>query len=67
MKLHTSLGNNPYNSAGRVTNGISSGVTTLVFPGTGTGKLLTESDIQARGLSAFNKWGGMSRFQSCIL
>lgn len=67
VKTHVSLGSNPYNSRGKVTIGIDSGVTTLVFPGSGSGKLLTQSEINSVGSSAFNAWGGMSRFKSCIL
>jgi hypothetical protein len=67
VQLSVALGNNPYNSKGRVVNGISSGVYTLVFPGSGNGRLLSQADIQAKGASVFNAWGGMSRFKTCIL
>lgn len=68
VALHESLGNNPYSSSGRVVNGIDGNtVYTLVFPGSGTGKLLSQQDVNKLGSNAFEAWGGSSRFQSCIL
>ncbi len=64
---HVALGSNPYNSHGRVTNGIGSGVYTLVFPGSGSGALLTQSQINSQGAAAFNSWGGFPKFSQCIL
>ena len=67
VALHEALGNNPY-SNGRVVNGIdSTSVYSLVFAGSGTGKLLDQADVNKQGQAAFQAWGGESRFKSCIL
>lgn len=66
--LHVALGNNPYSSSGRVVNGISSGVSVLVFPGSNpTSAMLSQSQIDSIGEKQFNSWGGMERFASCIV
>lgn len=67
VATHMALENNPYGSSGRVTNGIDSGVWTIVFPGSGSGKLLTQEQINTLGAQAFNNWGGQARFDKCIL
>eukprot|EP00009_Paramoeba_aestuarina_P007915 CAMPEP_0201522540 /NCGR_PEP_ID=MMETSP0161_2-20130828/17955_1 /ASSEMBLY_ACC=CAM_ASM_000251 /TAXON_ID=180227 /ORGANISM="Neoparamoeba aestuarina, Strain SoJaBio B1-5/56/2" /LENGTH=245 /DNA_ID=CAMNT_0047921413 /DNA_START=63 /DNA_END=797 /DNA_ORIENTATION=- len=56
VATHVGLDNDPYNSYGRVTNGIDNGVITLVFPGSGNGQLLTQHEINSKGASAFNAW-----------
>jgi len=68
VALTIALGGNPWNAARtRVTNGIGSGISTLVFPGSGNGKLPTLAEINGKGNEALTKWGGFARFQSCVL
>ena len=66
---NVNLGSNPYNSKGRVTIGIDSGVYTVVFPGSGAkyGIASTQTQINTNGAAAFAAWGGLTHFKQCIL
>jgi hypothetical protein len=68
VALHLALGSNPYGASGRVTNGISSGVTVLVFPGSNAAStFLTQAQINSIGAASFSAWGGITRFNTCLL
>jgi len=67
VALHLALGHDPINAHGRVASGIPSGVHTLCFAGSSTGPVSTQDEVDTHGVALFDAWGGMSRFQKCIL
>ena len=67
VALHFALGHNPLNSQGRVSSGIDSGVHTLCFAGSSEGAVGSQVEVDAHGSALFDAWGGMARFEECIL
>lgn len=60
--LSQALGHDPYNGASppRASRGIGGGVCFLVFPGSGTRKVMSAAEIAEKGQNAYLAWGGQA-------
>ncbi|MEE8575110.1 MAG: glycoside hydrolase family 75 protein [Thermodesulfobacteriota bacterium] len=60
LATNTGVGSNPRQG------GAEDGILYLVFPGSGSGRPLTEAEIERRTTEIFNDWGGLSRLRGCM-